>query len=188
MRSTLLSLTLLFLVLFPVLVDGGPRPEPVEAGTAVRLSLEELAAEAELILEGRVLFAAAERKGSHIVTHVLLDLDRTLAGAERRFRWITLPGGVLPSGEGLILAGVPRLVTGEEVVLFLSASNELGVRMPVGLAQGKWSVLRSLDGRRFVQQSHFAREVLMHGSVERRAMAYPDFLARVTAGRRHAKR
>ncbi|MEX1025141.1 MAG: hypothetical protein WD226_08700, partial [Planctomycetota bacterium] len=188
MRSLLVPVTLLSLVLVSIVADGGPRVDSVEAGTAVRMSLEELAAEAELILEGRVLTKLVERRDGRIVTDVLLACDRTHAGEPRSFRWLTLPGGVLASGEGLLLAGVPSLDVGGEVVVFLSAANDAGMRLPVGLAQGQWSVARTADGRRFVRQSPMARDVVVSGAVEQRALAYPDFLARIAAGRRRSPR
>lgn len=188
MRTILVCLTLLTLVVVPLVVDGGPRSEPVSAGTAVRFELEELAREAELIVEGQVLRTHGVRRAGRIETEVLLAVERTHAGRDEALRWITLPGGVLPSGDGLLLAGMPRLAVGERVVLFLSAANSLDVRVPVGLAQGKWSVLRATDGRRWVRQAPAARGVLVDGPPSERALDYADFLARVTAGRRHARR
>ena len=57
---------------------------------------------------------------------------------------------VLEDGSGMILAGMPRIAAGEETLLFLSAEGATGVRMPVGLSQGKFRVIQTEDGGRWI--------------------------------------
>jgi hypothetical protein len=132
--------------------------QDVDAGTAVRLeSIQELVDEAHLVLEGYVRqVRPLVGPGGLIETEYTLDVDRTFLGEERAERVLRLPGGVLENGNGLLLPGMPTLVAGEEVLLFLSDTGSTGVRMPVGLSQGKFRVETSLDGTRRLSRRHGA--------------------------------
>lgn len=118
----------------------------VRAGTAVRLELPELVQNSDLILEGRVLAARSFESMSGIETEYLLEVARTFEGEDQPHRAIRIPGGVLPDGRALLLSGLPQIGTGEDVLLFLSRKSASGVRMPVGLAQGKYRVVTRRDG------------------------------------------
>ncbi len=121
----------------------------VHAGTAQRFGLAELAQRADLAVEGRVLGAWARRGvGGRIETEYTLAVARTFVGEPCGLAIVRLPGGVLPDGTGLAIAGMPRLEVGEDVLLFLSAEGTRGTRMPVGLAQGKLRVAVQPDGSR----------------------------------------
>ena len=118
-----------------------------EAGTALRLGFAELAGRAEWIVEGRVLGArSGELAGGFIYTDYPISLRRSFDGSALGVRTVRLPGGVLDDGRGLVLPGMPALSIGEDVLLFLSAPGREGVRMPVGLAQGKFRVVTKLAG------------------------------------------
>lgn len=121
----------------------------VAAGTAVRLDLDTLFDGSDLVLEGRVSSARVlESAPGRIETEYTISVDRTFWGADMQQRTVRLPGGVLPDGRGLILPGMPELRAGEDALLFLSQEGSTGVRMPVGLAQGKLRVSSSLGGQR----------------------------------------
>jgi hypothetical protein len=120
----------------------------VRAGTAVRLELPELVQHSDLILEGRVLAARTFESRHGIETEYLLEVARTFEGQDQPHRAIRIPGGVLPDGRALLLSGLPKISTGEDVLLFLSRESATGVRMPVGLAQGKYRVVTRRDGSR----------------------------------------
>ena len=119
------------------------------AGTAVRMGLDDLARGSDLILEARVLSARGVQDPSgRIDTEYVLRVDRTLWGEDQPTRTLRIPGGTLPDGRGMVIAGVPRLSAGEDTLLFLSAAAPGGMRMPVGLGQGRFTVVRELGGRR----------------------------------------
>jgi hypothetical protein len=147
-RSPLLARGLLALgaLLMPAL-------SPASAGTALRLDTAGLVANADLIVEGRVLHrrAVVDARG-RIATEYVLDVARTFWGADEPLRVVRLPGGVLPDGRGLALPGMPRLAAGEDVLLFLAGAGEL--RMPVGLAQGKYRVYVDRGGMKRVRREH----------------------------------
>jgi hypothetical protein len=66
----------------------------------------------------------------------------------------TRSGYVRPDGLEVppLKMGVPEYEVGEEVVLFLTPESKLGLCAPVGLSQGKFSVIRA-KGRVLVRNS-----------------------------------
>lgn len=122
------------------------RPSGVRAGTALRMDVSDLTEHADLIVEARVLGARSFEADGIVQTSYLLEVERTFLGTDLPYRSVTLPGGVLPDGRGMVLAGMPHIVPGEQELLFLSEENATGLRMPVGLAQGKLEVVRHADG------------------------------------------
>lgn len=153
MRRAILLCTLALGIL-AVALPKGPRND-VDAGTAVRLDIPELVNEAELVLEGRIRSQrVVESAPRRVETEYTIEVDRWFTaegGTELRVR---IPGGVLPDGSGLLIPGMPRIQEGEEVLLFLSEAGSTGVRMPVGLSQGKFRVERSLSGARSLSRRH----------------------------------
>ena len=133
------SATLLFAA--PLLRSNG-----VSAGTAVRLDVSQLTHNSALIVEGRVLSAATVEAEGLIQTEYLLEVDRTFAGDDESYRMVRLPGGVREDGTGMLLAGMPRIELGDESLFFLTGESHNGMRMPVGLAQGKFDVVELADG------------------------------------------
>ncbi|MFT5081194.1 MAG: hypothetical protein ACI9C2_002250 [Gammaproteobacteria bacterium] len=121
----------------------------VRAGTALRMDTNELVESAALVIEGRVLSVkGVETKDGMIETEYELLVERTFEGVDLVERTVRIPGGLLADGRGLLLAGLPRLGVGEETLLFLSETSASGVRMPVGLSQGRYRIVRNLDGSR----------------------------------------
>lgn len=119
----------------------------VRAGTAIRMDTPELVQGSALVLEGRVLsLEAVQTEDGLIETIYQLAVDRTYLGEDRFRRSVRIPGGVLENGQGMLLAGMPRLRAGEDVLLFLSAEGQRGVRIPIGLSQGRYRIETRLDG------------------------------------------
>ncbi len=114
------------------------------------MDIRDLTGGADLILEGRVLSALADELDGRVETEYLVLVERTFAGEDQPLRTIRLPGGVLEDGRGMLLAGMPRIEPGENVLLFLSEAGDGGIRMPVGLAQGKFRILVRPDGSRIL--------------------------------------
>lgn len=186
MRS-LLEPSVLVLLALLLLGGGEPGTSEIRAGSAPRLGVQALTEHADLVLEGRVLRTTSTRRHGRIETDALIACDRTHVGENRSNRWITLPGGVLPNGDGMLLAGVPSLAEGERVMLFLSESNAAGVRMPVGLSQGKWYVHEDALGNRWVAPTRSSGVSFVGEGQDARVHAYAEFLAKIEVGR-HARR
>ena len=162
------------------------RPADVSAGTAVRLDVAQLASRADLIVEGRVLQSRVIERDQMVETEYLLRVDRTFAGEDLSHRSVRIPGGVLPDGRGMILAGVPRLLAGEDVLLFLSRESRSGVRMPIGLSQGKYRRVETEAGERLlVREPAGVSLVEPDGAVrpatESRVRVYAEVVAEIEA-------
>lgn len=122
---------------------------PATGGTAVRLELEDLVGQCDQALEGRVeRVRVLESAPKRIETELTLRVARRFWGEGPAELVVRVPGGVLPDGRGLVLTGMPRFAEGEELILFLSSESRRGLRLPVGLAQGRLCVERRPDGSR----------------------------------------
>lgn len=123
------------------------RTRDVHAGTVQRFGLADLAERADVAFEGRVQSVRVlEPRPGRIETEYVLREDAVHIGESCPVRVVRLPGGVMPDGRGLVLAGMPRLAAGEDVLLFLSRESSQGTRMPVGLAQGSLRVVTLESG------------------------------------------
>ena len=123
------------------------RPGAAHAGTARRMTVENMVDAADVIVQAEVL-SARSRVGARgiIETEYVLDVSQTFWGQPLSTRVVRLPGGVLPDGRGLVLSGMPELHKGDEALLFLTRASASGIRMPVGLAQGKFELERQKNG------------------------------------------
>jgi|LWDU01.1.fsa_nt_gi hypothetical protein len=129
--------------------------DDVAAGTAVRLDIDQLVSESDLVFEGRVRsMRTIQPAPGRLETEFEVVVERTFWGSDEPTRSFRLPGGVLPDGRGLMLPGMPSLLVGEDAILFLSSEGASGARMPVGLGQGKLGVLTTLQGQRSLSRQH----------------------------------
>ena len=185
MRSLLICGSVAFAYLF-----AGPffRSDGVSAGTAVRLEVADLAYNSSLIVEGRVLTAHAVEIDGVVATEYLLEVARTHEGPDRTYRTITLPGGVREDGSGMLLAGMPVVRLGAESLFFLTSESSNGMRMPVGLAQGKFDVVRLADGSKMLVRDASGVTLLeprtgtLRDGVGRTAYDYAEVVADIERG------
>lgn len=158
----------------------------VRAGTAVRLEIPGLVQNADLILEGRVLASRTLDNLGRIETEFLVEVERTFEGEDLPHRLIRIPGGVLPDGRALVLSGMPHFKEGERMLLFLSKKSRSGIRMPVGLAQGKLTVVRRKDGSKALLQDATGVSLVTRrgdelGSGTRGVLEYAEVKAQIQA-------
>lgn len=163
-----------------------PAPAPADAGSALRMNLEELVEGSALVVEARVQAAHPGRDARGLIyTDYDLDVERTFYGADAPTRTVRLPGGMLPSGRGMMFPGLPELAVGEDVLLLLSRASRDDLRMPVGLAQGKFRLVTNAEGDRYAVRAPSsaalidARGQVGHGGLD--IMTYADLSARVQA-------
>lgn len=115
----------------------------VGATIVERKDSKDLVRSAEIIIEGKCLQKTVgyDRRGS-IATTYSVEVAKALRAAKAgEIVKITFPGGEI-DGRGLIIPGVPMLAVGEEFVIFLTEESQRGIRVPVGLAQGKFQIER----------------------------------------------
>jgi hypothetical protein len=122
-------------------------PFGVRASTVEQLDLPGLFDRAEHVVHGRI---AAKRvlvgARGRPETEYELGLIRAFWGGAANVLTFRAPGGALADGRELVIPGLPSLAVGEEVLLFLSRESRTGLRVPVGLAQGKFQVVRDAHG------------------------------------------
>ena len=110
------------------------------AAVVPRLTLEQLTAQADLIVHATVLSSRCAWDDSHrfIWTHYSLDVADVLKASAPARITVSVPGGGV-GDTGMRVSGAVSFSPGEEVVVFLSR-NALGYLASTGLAQGKYSV------------------------------------------------
>ena len=118
-------------------------PSDLRAGTALRMTVPDLVDGAEIVFEGRVLDAQArlDERGL-VLTDYFVSVHKTYWGEDFGTRTFSLPGGVLPNGNGMVVSGMPETEVGEDAIFLLTEESPAGNRMPVGLAQGKFRVVK----------------------------------------------
>jgi hypothetical protein len=109
------------------------------ASTVERLTLAEVVARAERIVEGEVsaVECAADFRGRP-ATRVTIEVKTNLKGDAKSQLSFLFPGGVDAQGNRLVIPGVPAFRKGETVVLLVTAPSKAGLRLPVGLGQGAY--------------------------------------------------
>ena len=124
---------------------------PLVATVVPRLGLEDLAKEAAIVVQGRVLghHSAWDAAGKFIWTHYEIEVSDTIKGSHPRVVTVSEPGGVVGS-IGMQIAGVTRYADKEEVIVFLHRAPS-GRWRTYGYGQGKFSVLPLVHGRKTVR-------------------------------------
>ncbi|MEM8711783.1 MAG: hypothetical protein AAGG01_12590 [Planctomycetota bacterium] len=158
-----------------------------QAGTVLRMDLDETFMRSDLVLEGTVIAGTSgESALGEIYTDWTVRVDRTFWGEDSpEERVLRLPGGVLADGRGTMIPGMPRLALGEDVVLFLGEESQDGMRMPVGLSQGKYRIVTASDGSRTAVQT--GDHVTLISATSTRTidglemLDYADLIARIEA-------
>lgn len=119
---------------------------PARGAVVERMSLADLAAEADVVVRGRVLSRASRYddppNAARIVTDVTIRVDEAVRGTPAGTVVVTVPGGEV-GDRGQAVPGAPRLAVDEDVILFLRAPlpARRAVHRVVGLAQGAFLVL-----------------------------------------------
>ncbi len=146
---------------FPVLVSlvlfvcGSP----LLASRVRSIALGEMTERAERIFAGRCTEVATvhdEALGQE-VTVVTFEVERSLKGETGPALTLRMLGAAL--------AGLPRFEVGQEVILFLRGESAHGLSSPVGLDQGKFTVVEDKQGRR-VALNGFGNQGLLRGLPE----------------------
>jgi hypothetical protein len=122
---------------------------PVEATRVRPVNLEEMTQRADRIFSGQcvdVRVVEDAELGSQ-VTEVTFEVDQAVKGPVGETVTIKLHGGPA-GGSGDDVVGQPRFEPGEEVILFLYGESSSGFTAPVGLGQGKFTVVEDKQGRR----------------------------------------
>jgi hypothetical protein len=139
---------------------------PAAATTLVRLSLDQITAASDTIVEGRVVSVRSYWQGKQILTEVGLSVAQSLKGpGASRLSFVQVGGSVsAPVPVMMTVPGAPIHAVGDEGFYFLQPGAP-GQRIIVGLSLGRVPIRRDgqgpfiiHQGRRFAP-SEFADEV-----------------------------
>jgi len=115
------------------------------ATMTMQLDLAQIVAAADRAFVGRVVSVHADRDQAGLPsTWVTFAVDQVIKGTVGGTLTIKQFGTAtrLSDGSLLRLPGLPTYATGDEMVVFLSGESEAGFSSPIGLAQGKFPIVR----------------------------------------------
>jgi hypothetical protein len=114
---TMLKKMIVAIIVFVALVPG-----PVQATTLARMSLEQLTAAADAVVQARCLGNETRREAGEVWTFASFEVEEAMKGLVPRLITVRLLGGRW--GQWSVrIEGVPEFRTGEEVVLFLKRTR-----------------------------------------------------------------
>jgi len=99
------------------------------------LDIDDLSDYADQVVIGEVSMVESRREAGRIVTEVTIDVFETLVGSPESELTLTLPGGRL-GGETLTVSGVPSLLVGHDLLLFLEDGRPLGFTQGIFFTDG----------------------------------------------------
>jgi len=135
--------------LVPALIGMVLSATTAGASVVVPMSLSDLAREATLIVDARVMAVQSVADTGRIERIVTLRVAALWKGESEDVLHLRVPGGTLGRMR-TVMTGVPEFEPGDRLVLFLDAHPAAGLRI-LGLHQGAWRVQVSpLDGRAHV--------------------------------------
>lgn len=114
------------------------------AATVPALSIDELTHASDSIVVGEVVAVEAELSKGYVVTTVSVAVEDVWKGAVIDMLRIRQRGGRV-GDVATAVPGMPDFVVGERALLFLE-SRRSGRFVVTGLAQGKFSIVRTADG------------------------------------------
>lgn len=120
---------------------------PATASTFVNMSSQELVAQADALIEGRVINLSSfwTDSGRLIATEAVVAVDEVLFGDAPAKVTVRTFGGQV--GDIRVDApGFPRFESGERVLLYLKADSEDGTLRVLGYQQGQFRVVTRRDG------------------------------------------
>ena len=130
------------------------------AATLEKLSVEQMAEKATLIVRGRITGCTGETRGAVIYTRCQMNVSERWKGVAGSHVTFLVPGG---RAHGLVqtFTGTPSFAGGGEYVVFLWAGRS-GVNQIIGLSQGVFDL--KLEGGQSVAKRPAAAAVMLDES------------------------
>lgn len=139
---------------------------PLPAMTVRPMDLHALTRAAAMIVAGKVTHVES-RPDEHGLpaTFITIAVMENIKGAKEEALTIKQFGfqELQADGGAFKLAGMPSYQRGEELILFLHRPSDLGFTSPVGLEQGKYTVMEAAPGKRMVQNQVGNRNLFRTG-------------------------
>jgi hypothetical protein len=121
------------------LVGGALVPAPLATTGAVQLSIEQLTARADLVVEGEVVSIESFEQDQKIFTEVQVRVLDPVKGEAARTVTLRLLGGTV-GRQRMTVIGSPCISPGEQLVVFLVPNGPETFDL-VNLAEGKFEVV-----------------------------------------------
>jgi hypothetical protein len=158
---------------------------PAWGATLELLSLNDLISKSTTIVQAQVTASSASYTGTVIYTHYKINVLAQWKGATQSTIDVMVPGGAV-KGTRQTYAGVPRLVTGQQYVLFLWTSSQSRV-YPMGFTQGVFNLPADASGNITAAQMPTTETILAPGTgqpVESQPIRMPiaQLISAITAG------
>lgn len=130
----------------------------LHAATLEYLSLDDMAKKSTAIVRGRVQSCAGQFRGSVIFTHCTVSVTEQWKGTSGPVVDVATPGG---SARGMAqnFSGSPKLLPGEEYVLFLWTGKS-GMTQVIGLSQGVFDLKPDAKGQAVAQRAATTERML----------------------------
>jgi len=129
---------------------------PSDTSLAVALSVEDMVNQSDVIAIGSCVETKSVWVDNSLVTLATVSVTENLKGNETSNITVALPGGVDANRKipvAMTYPGAPQMTPGENVFLFLTASDEVpGGYTVAGFSQGKFSIVSDEDGQPMVSR------------------------------------
>ncbi len=121
-------------------------PVSAVASTFVHMSQEELTAQSDAVIRGRIVEVSSfwNASATMILTEALIRVDETLVGQAPRYVTLRTFGGTVGSYT-VEAAGFPEFRLNESMIAFIGADEDGSMRI-LGYREGQYRVMRSRDG------------------------------------------
>lgn len=145
---------------------------PAFAQRSKPMNIEDLVKKSEVIIHGIVekVESGKDAQSGLLVTYITINVYENFQGAQSSKYTFKQYGGKA-DGHLYFPAGSPRFTENEEVVLMLYPQSQKGMQSPVGMEQGKFSVVTDTrSGKKFVKNKTPNPNLFKH-------MKYPKTVA-----------
>jgi hypothetical protein len=146
----------------------------LRATTVVELTTEDLATKAKLIVIGRCVALKSTWVDRNLVTLATISVSEVVKGSALLEVTVVLPGGVDANRKfpiAMTFPGAPRIMTEEEVFLFLTQEAEVPDGYTImGFSQGKFSIVEDPAGEKMVSRD-LSRVAMQEGATLKQGRA-----------------
>ena len=134
------------------------------AATLEKLTTDEMAQKATLIVRGRVSNCSGQVRGPVIYTACTVSVSERWKGQAGPAVQVWIPGG---AAQGLVqtFTGTPKFTNGDEYVLFLWAGRS-GLNQVIGLSQGVFDLTPNSTGQDVAKRAASSERMVNKAGVE----------------------
>ncbi len=164
MRTVIVRHVILLFFIFAV--------QSVYSQRTIRMNLERMVSNAGIIVHGTVATVETkiDQESNILSTFVTINVKENFYGASQSSITIKMLGGSSKT-RTVKFAEMPKFAVGEEFVGLFYAPSELGFSSPVGMGQGKFSVVNDENTNTVVAKNSFNNKELFTKLQQRSALA-----------------